>query len=129
MLTQRETHLQLARAVLDWNRKNLRHDTQLTVADVAQCFGERFVVEPNGRHYAADRQAYLDFLNGMKSGMQGIEYQVLHTVADGDSVLFDMAVQINHTDGRQEHFIAMLLMRFDTEGKVKLWKEVYLPKP
>jgi hypothetical protein len=129
MHTPREHNIQLAQAVLDWNRKNLKHSTQLTVADVAECFGKQFVVQPNGRHYEADPQTYLEFLNGMKAGMQGIAYQVLHTVADADSVLFDMAVQIDHTDGRQEHFIAMLLMRFDVEGKVALWKEVYLAKP
>ena len=129
MHTSKEDNIQRALAVLDWNRKNLRHGTQLTVADVAECFGEQFVVQPNGRHYEADRQAYLEFLNGMKTGMAGIEYQVLHTVADADSVLLDMAVQIDHIDGRQEHFIAMLLMRLDAEGKVKLWKEVYLPRP
>ncbi|MNW19232.1 hypothetical protein D3C71_2191350 [compost metagenome] len=49
-------------------------------------------------------------------------------MADEDAVVFDMAVQIAHTDGRQEHFIAMLLMRFDDKGKVALWKETYLPR-
>lgn len=129
MATTRERNIQLAQAVLDWNRKNLTRATQLTEGSVRECFGESFVVEPNGRHYQADPKLYLEFLNGMKQSMHGIEYQVTNTVADDASVLFDMQVQIDHVDGRREHFVAMLLMRFDERGKVALWKEVYLPRP
>jgi hypothetical protein len=129
MTSKRERNIQLANAVLDWNRKNLRHSSSLTVEDVAQCFGESFIVEPNGRYYMADRASYLEFLNGMKATMTGIEYQVINAVADEDGVLFDMVVQIEHTDGRREHFIAMLLMRFDESQKVSLWKEIYTLRP
>ncbi|MGF6212753.1 sulfatase maturation enzyme AslB (radical SAM superfamily) [Comamonas sp. 4034] len=128
MSEKREKNIQLAHAVLDWNRTYLRHDASLTEAMVSQCFGEDFIVEPNGRHYQANPSNYLEFLNGMRASMAGIEYQIIHTVADDDAVAFDMAVQIAHTDGRQEHFIAMLLMRFDDKGKVALWKETYLPR-
>ncbi len=69
---------------------------------------------------------YLEFLNGMKQSMRGIEYEVTHTVADDESVVFDMRVRIDHVDGRQEHYIAMLLVKFDEQEKVSLWKEVYL---
>ena len=95
MSEKREKNIQLAHAVLDWNRKYLRHDSQLTQELVAQCFGANFVVQPNGRHYQANLALYLEFLNGMKTAMAGIEYQVLHTIADEESVVFDMAVQID----------------------------------
>ena len=127
MNKQRDRNIQRAHEILNWNRKNLRHDTQLTESGVAQCFGERFIVEPNGRHYEASAAAYLEFLTAMKSSMQGIDYDIIHRVADGDSVLFDMVAHISHTDGSREHFIAMLLMRFDDDGTLALWKEVYVP--
>lgn len=129
MPTKRNRNIQLAHAVLDWNRKNLRHDARLTQDVIKECFGDRFVVEPNGRHYQADPAAYLEFLNGMKQSMLGIDYQVTHTVADEEFVVFDMRVQMDHVDGRREHFVAMLLMKFDDQGKVSLWKEVYLGQP
>lgn len=102
--------------------------SQLTQELVAQCFGANFVVQPNGRHYQANLALYLEFLNGMKTSMAGIEYQVLHAIADEESVVFDMAVQIERLNGERESFVAMLLMRFDASEKVSLWKEVYLPK-
>lgn len=128
MGTKRERNIQLAHAVLDWNRAHLRHDALLTETQVRQCFGEDFIVEPNGRHYRADVANYLEFLNGMRATMAGIEYRVIHTVADDDGVVLDMAVQIAHTDGRREDFIAMLLMHFDAKDKVSLWKETYLSR-
>lgn len=128
MTAQRARNIELAHAVLDWNRKYLRHDSQLTQELVAQCFGANFVVQPNGRHYQANLALYLEFLNGMKTSMAGIEYQVLHAIADEESVVFDMAVQIERLNGEREFFVAMLLMRFDASEKVSLWKEVYLPK-
>ncbi|MEX8195120.1 nuclear transport factor 2 family protein [Comamonas guangdongensis] len=129
MTTQRDRNIRLAQAALDWNRKHLRHNSRLTKELVEECFGRSFVVEPNGRHYRADPVLYLEFPNGMKSSMAGIEYQVLNTVADGEGVVLDMAVQIARLNGEQESFIAMLLMRFDEHGKLSLWKELYLPRP
>lgn len=128
MGTQSNRNIQQAHAILNWNKTNLRHDTQLTEKDVAQCFGDHFIVEPNGRRYEASPATYLEFLTGMKRSMLGIDYEILHTVADDESVLFDMVAHISHTDGRREEFIAMLLMRFANDGKLKLWKEVYLPR-
>lgn len=129
MSTQRELNIQRAHAVLDWNRRHLKHDAVLAEADITQCFAQRFVVEPNGRHYEANPANYLEFINGMKASMTGIEYQIVHTVADEESAMFDMVAHISHTDGRSERFVAMLLMRFDEHGKVVLWKETYLPAP
>lgn len=128
MSTQRDRNIQLAHAILEWNQRNLKHDSQLTEAEVALLFGDNFIVEPNGRHYEASAATYLEFLTGMKRSMQGIEYEIIHTVADDESVLFDMVAHISHTDGRREHFNAMLLMRFGDDGKLQLWKELYLPR-
>ena len=37
----------------------------------------------------------------MKRQMQGIDCEILHTVADDEGVLFDMVAYISHTDGRR----------------------------
>ncbi|MGE8288444.1 MAG: nuclear transport factor 2 family protein [Stenotrophomonas sp.] len=129
MPLDREQLLRQANAVLDWNRRHLNATSVLSEAQVGECFAEHFVVEPNGRHYAASRADYLAFLNGMKAGMAGIDYDVDHALADGDAVTLSMRAHIAYGDGRREHFRAMLLMRFDADGKVVLWHEVYVPLP
>ncbi len=129
MPLERNQLLHLANTVLDWNRRHLNASSTLSEALVGECFAEHFVVEPNGRHYAASRADYLAFLNGMKAGMEGIDYDVDHCLIDGDAVTLSMRAHIAHSDGRREHFRAMLLMRFDDAGKVVLWHEVYVPLP
>lgn len=121
--------IQRGHAVLDWNRRHLRRDSPLTEAIVGECFAEQFVVAPNGRHYQADRALYLDFLNEMKSTLERIDYQVQHTVADERSVVFSMRALLYRPGGVEESFEAMLMMAFDAEGKVTLWRELYLPSP
>lgn len=129
MTSQRAHYLQLAHSVLDWNRRYLNRDSVLSEALIGECFAGQFIVEPNGRHYEANPANYLEFLNGMKAGMEGIDYEVDHALVDGASVVFSMRAKIAHHDGRRELFRAMLLMRFDEAGKVTLWHEVYVPLP
>ncbi|WP_296251519.1 nuclear transport factor 2 family protein [uncultured Stenotrophomonas sp.] len=127
MTNQRTHHLQLAHAVLDWNRRHLNRDSVLTEALIGECFAEHFIVEPNGRRYEANPANYLEFLNGMKAGMEGIDYEIDHALVDGTSVTFSMRARISYADGRRELFRAMLLMWFNDAGKVTLWHEVYVP--
>ncbi|MPT45418.1 MAG: nuclear transport factor 2 family protein [Klebsiella sp.] len=125
----RDHVLQRALAVLDWNRRNLNTASVLDEAAVGECFADHFVVEPNGRRYEATRATYLAFLNGMKAGMRGIDYDVLHTLVDAQSVALSILAHISHDDDRRETFQAMLLMQFDNHGKITLWHEVYVPQP
>lgn len=129
MHAKRQQNLELAHAVLDWNRRHLNRHAALNREHVAECFAEQFVVEPNGRHYAATLESYHEFLDGMRQDMEGIRYEIRHTSADEDSVVFSMDVSITRTGGGSEHFVAMLLMRFDARGKVNLWHEVYQAQP
>ncbi|MGE8234037.1 MAG: nuclear transport factor 2 family protein [Stenotrophomonas sp.] len=127
MTSQRAHYLQLAHTVLDWNRRHLNRDSVLSEALIGECFADQFIVEPNGRRYEADPANYLEFLNGMKAGMDGIDYEIDHALVEDASVVFSMRARIRHVDGRHELFRAMLLMRFNDAGKVILWHEVYLP--
>ena len=129
MTADRDTALQRAHAVLDWNRRHLRHDVQLTDALVGECFAEAFVVKPNGRHYDATRASYREFLDGMKRNMTGIDYDVGSAVVEGASVVLSLRASITDLDGQAAQFVALLHMRFDDAGKVTLWEEVYVPAP
>ena len=129
MTSEHAHYLQLAHAVLDWNRRHLNRDATLSEALIGECFAAAFIVEPNGRRYEATPANYLVFLNGMKAGMEGIDYEVDHALVDGASVAFSMRAKIAHHDGRREVFRAMLLMHFNDADKVTLWHEVYVPLP
>jgi hypothetical protein len=123
----RDDNLRRAHELLDWNRKNLRADTALTQALIAERFAPRFVVEANGRRHDADHDNYLAFLNGFRATIARIDYRVSHAVADEESVVLAMRARVERTAGAVDHFDAMLLLRFDALGKVVLWHEVYLP--
>ncbi|MGO3742930.1 nuclear transport factor 2 family protein [Kerstersia sp.] len=129
MPNQRSHSLQQAHRVLDWNRKYLNHGSALSPERIGECFAPAFVVEANGRRYQANHQNYQAFLEDMKRSLSGIEYQVDHEVADEHSAVFAMRVTISKVDGSNEHFNAVLLTRFDAQGKVTLWHEVYVPQP
>jgi hypothetical protein len=126
MQTKKERNIQLAHAVLEWNQSYLNRDSVLTDALVGECFADQFVVEPNGRRYEANRKTYKEFLDGMKSTMDSIRYQVTHAVGDEESVVFSMQVQICKSDHTTENFFAMLLVRFNDSEKISLWHEIYV---
>ncbi len=126
MQTKKDRNLQLAQAVLSWNEKYLNKNTTLTEALIGECFADQFVVEPNGRRYEANRKTYKEFLDGMKSSMSSIQYQVMHTIADEDSVVLSMQVKISKCDDTAKNYTAMLLIKFDAFDKVALWQEVYV---
>lgn len=126
MTKKKERHIQLARRLLQWNQKHLNRDSTLSEALIGECFAEHFVVEPNGRRHEADRKAYKNFLDGMKSTMTSIQYEITHTVADEESVVLSMNVEIQKIDTTIEHFAAILLIKFDEHEKVRLWHEVYV---
>lgn len=121
--------LELAHAVLAWNRKYLHKDSLLSSEALAECFAPQFIVEPNGRRYEANHQNYQAFLEGMKQSMLAIHYDVRQAVAQGNSVMLAMRVQIDRSSEDKEYFHAMLWMQFDALGKVSLWHEVYVQQP
>jgi hypothetical protein len=47
--------------------------------------------------------SYREFLEGMKQDMEGIRYDIRHTTADEDSVVFSMDVCITKADGSARH--------------------------
>lgn len=127
--TQAERNLQLAHALLDWNRQHLRHDTALSEAVIAERFAPQFIVFANGRRYDANHENYKTFLDGFKHTVAAIDYEITQTVADDAGVLLGMRASVARTHGAVDAFEAMLLLRFDHAGKVSLWHEVYVESP
>ncbi|WKE67112.1 hypothetical protein PVT67_07720 [Gallaecimonas kandeliae] len=117
---------QLAERLLAWNRRHLVATVAISEQDIAQCFAESFVVKANGREYEADRATYLTFLNGFKSTIAAIDYQVQEYLCDEDRVVIVMGAKVRRLAGYLDAFEAMLLLKFDDRGLITLWQEVYV---
>lgn len=117
---------QLARDLLDWNRRHLLHDAVLSAAAIGEKFAPAFTVCANGRVHPATHANYLEFLNGFRATIAAIDYAVHRTVTEGASTVLAMTATVRRTDGSIERFEAMLLLAFDGQGLVTLWHEVYL---
>ncbi|WP_027013730.1 hypothetical protein [Comamonas composti] len=117
---------ELAEQLLDWNRRNLRHDVELSQSLIAERFAPEFQVFANGRSYAADHESYQGFLQGFKSSIASIDYEVTQIVADEAGVVLAMRARVERVNAVRDQFEAMLLLRFDEQGKLVLWHEVYV---
>lgn len=116
-----------AHALLDWNRRHLTHAALVSEDEIGQCFAPRFVVHANGRHYDADLSSYQRFLDGFRSTIETIDYTVQHEVTEEDAAALALQARIRRIGGELESYDALLLLRFDSNGKVVLWHEVYVP--
>lgn len=117
---------QLALDLLGWNRRHLVHGAALGEAEISEKFAPSFTVRANGRIHPADHATYLAFLDGFRATIAVIDYDVRQSVADGASVVLAMTATVRRLDGEIEQFEAMLLLTFDSDGRVLLWDEVYL---
>lgn len=117
---------QLARDLLDWNRRHLLHDAPLTEAAIGEKFAPAFTVCANGRVHPATHTNYLEFLNGFRATIAAIDYEIHRTVTEQASTVLAMTATVRRTDDSIDRFEAMLLLTFDTDGLVTLWHEVYL---
>lgn len=117
---------QLARDLLDWNRRHLLHDAPLTEAAISEKFAPAFTVCANGRVHPATHANYLEFLNGFRATIAAIDYEIHRALTEQASTVLAMTATVSRTDGSTDRFEAMLLLTFDTDGLVTLWHEVYL---
>ncbi|NKC50314.1 hypothetical protein HED63_03820 [Ochrobactrum cytisi] len=117
---------QLALGLLDWNRKHLVQGVALTEAIIAEKFAIQFLVKANGRVHPANHTSYLAFLNGFRSTIHSIDYDVQDVVAEGNSAVLAMTARVVRLDETVDRFEAMLLLKFDEADLVTLWHEVYL---
>ncbi|KXO74458.1 hypothetical protein AYJ56_13055 [Brucella anthropi] len=125
-MLHKQTTTQLALGLLDWNRKHLVQSGTLTESIIAERFADQFVVKANGRVHPANHSNYLTFLNGFRSTILAIDYDVQEVVAEGSSAVLAMTATVVRLDETMDQFEAMLLLKFDEADRITLWHEVYL---
>lgn len=115
-----------ARDLFDWNRQNLVSNSYLKKEEIAGFFAAKFSVEANGRTYEANYDNYLDFLNQFKINIRSISYNLRDFIESNNAVVITLSASIIRTNGLEEHFEAILILKFDAHGKIILWHEVYV---
>lgn len=65
-----------------------------------------------------------NFLNGFRSTIRRVDYDVQEGGAEENSAVLAMATTLIRLDGTIDQFEAMLLLKFNEAGLVTLWHEV-----
>lgn len=117
---------ELARKLLGWNAKNLIASAHLRKSEIGIFFAEAFEVRANGRVYEANEANYFDFLNHFRSTIQSIGYHCFDFISEKNSVAIPLTAHIVRTNGSEETFEAILILKFDLQDKIILWHEVYV---
>ncbi len=114
-----------AARLLEWNKQKLTSHSHLTIEDLNELFAQKFVVIANGREYNADHQSYFEFLNKFRSNIDTIDYQVQEYFNTGATVFMPLVATVKRLQGKEDIFDAILFVKFNDEGKIIHWQEVY----
>lgn len=115
-----------AKQLLAWNREKLRYNASLAKSDLSALFAANFVVRANGRVYQANHDSYFEFLESFRSTIVNIEYAVQEYIVQEPAVVMPLTARVERLDGSQQVFEAVLLVKYDHEGKIIHWQEVYV---
>jgi hypothetical protein len=114
--------LRRAQALLEWNKKHLNRYAELRIEDLVDLFAPSFVVKANERSYEADHDSYLAFLNRFRADIEALDYHVQEYFQSGSAVVVPLAATITRIHVSQEMFDAIMLLKFDAEGKICHWQ-------
>ena len=73
---RRNSQLPYLWALLTWKQRNLTSESHINRAELSEFFAENFEVIANERHYGANYDNYLEFLNGYKRNIKKINYHM-----------------------------------------------------
>lgn len=114
-----------AQRLLEWNQKKLTSQADLKIEDLGELFAAEFVVIANGRSYEANYQNYYEFLNKFRTDIQSINYQVHEFINAEATVIMPLTAFVKRVQGNEDVYNAILLLKYNTAGKIIHWQEVY----
>lgn len=118
----------LALKLFKWNEKNLISEATLYKSEISSLFAENFLVKANGKNYPANYDNYYDFLNQFRATIKKITYdfdEMLESPAH-NSITIPLTAYITRIDNTQQKYAAILILKYDEEGKIILWHETYV---
>ena|SRR5579863_687752 len=119
-------NIEKAKALFEWNKQNLVSNSRLKKEEIARFFATDFRVEANGRSYEANHDNYYDFLNQFRANIRSIAYELKEFIESKSIIVIPLSAYIIRVNGQEEHFEAILILKFDERGKIVLWHEVYV---
>lgn len=114
-----------AKELLEWNKVKLTSLSKLDIEDIEELFAPQFIVIANGRKYEANYANYYEFLNQFRSNIATIDYSVQEYITMGSTVVMPLSAKVKRIEGKEDLFHAILLLKFNDEGKIIHWQEVY----
>ncbi|MCP5506778.1 MAG: AAA family ATPase [Chlamydiales bacterium] len=114
-----------AKRLLEWNKEKLTSQSTLSIKDIEELFAPKFVVMANGRKYDANYESYYQFLNKFRSNIANIDYNVQEYVTMESTVVMPLTAKVRRTEGKEDLFDAIMLIKFNDAGKIIHWQEVY----
>ena len=118
--------IKAAQNLLEWNTVNLTSSSDLKKSEIGLHFADQFQVYANGRRYDATHDNYFEFLNHFRATIGSIRYELHEMVDGGESIAIPMTAHIARVNGKKEVFEAILILKFNQQGKIVLWHEVYI---
>lgn len=118
-------NLKTAKALLKWNSKNLVSSADLKKFEINQFFATDFVVDANGIRHQANFDNYFQFLNKFRQNIKTIDYEMEDFIVDRHHVVIPLKAHIQLNNKTRQVFDAILILKFNKEHKIVLWREVY----
>ncbi len=113
-----------AKALLAWKQKNLQSDSCISKTDLSEYFASEFMVIANDRHYDANYDNYLDFLNTFKEKIKQLNHEVYEYLESENAVTMPMRASIMYKNEEEKHYEAVMILTFNENGKIIEWREV-----
>jgi predicted ATPase len=114
-----------ATRLLEWNKEKLTSGSSLNIKDIEELFAPEFIVMANGRKYDANYEKYYEFLNQFRSNISKLDYNVQEYIVMDSTLIMPLTAKVNRTDGKEDLFDAIMLIKFNDAGKIIHWQEVY----
>lgn len=118
------SQIERAKALLAWKQKKLNSKSEIDKAEIANFFAEKFEVIANDRHYDANYDNYLAFLNEFKQNIEKLTHDVYEYLQAGQTIIMPMRAMILHTSGKKKQYEAAMFLKFDGDDKIIQWREV-----
>ncbi len=123
------TFIDKAKRLLEWNKEKLTSQSNLKIKDLNELFAKEFIVIANERRYNANHQNYYDFLNKFRSSIKTIDYKVQEFINMGSTIVMPISVTVQRLHGKEDIYDVILLIKFNSSGKIIHWQEIYSPRP
>lgn len=120
------SRVETVKNLFEWNKRNLVSDAHLRKDDIARFFAADFLVKANGIAHDADYDNYYDFLNQFRKNIRSITYNLQEFIESKHTVVVPLSACIIRTNGQEDRYEAVLILKFDEHGKITLWHEVYV---